>query len=288
MPLRQPAVAGHFYTDAPADLRAIVNAFLRQGAALPAAALQPQEAGQLAGLMLPHAGHVFSGRVIGATLAHVPLPPTVFILCPNHTGLGTPLSVWPEGAWLTPLGPVPVDDEMAALLCEPGGDFCADTRAHMREHSIEVLLPFLQVRAGDTPLRMVPVCVGTQRAPVLRAAAQHLARVMERCRHRDGRSPLLLVSSDMNHYEDQRTTLHKDGLALAAAQSGDADALLATVARERISMCGAAPLALALHALRAALGRPPRVEPVMHETSAAVSRDAEHVVGYAGLRLFTC
>ena len=98
MHLRQPAVAGRFYTDVPADLRAEVESFLKQGAALPASALAAGDAAHLAGLMLPHAGHVYSGRVIGATLAHVRLPRTVFLLCPNHTGLGTPLSVWPAGA----------------------------------------------------------------------------------------------------------------------------------------------------------------------------------------------
>lgn len=289
MHLRQPVVAGRFYTDAPADLRAEVASFLKQGASLPAAALDDADAAQLAGLMLPHAGHIYSGRVIGATLAHVRLPRTLFILCPNHTGLGTPLSVWPAGAWQTPLGPVPVDGEMARLLCEADEDFCADVTGHAREHSIEVLLPFLQVCAGDAPFHMVPVCVGTRQAPVLRTAGQRLARVLERCRVRDGQPPLLLVSSDMNHYEDQQTTLRKDELALQAAFTADGDALLQTVHARRISMCGAAPLALALYALRAwQPRRQTRLSLVLHETSAAISGDAGHVVGYAGLRIFAC
>lgn len=68
-----------------------------------------------------------------------------------------------------------------------------------------------------------------------------------------------------------------------------ADALLTTVAREGISMCGAAPLALAFYALHAwAPDATVRAALVMHETSAAVSHDTEHVVGYAGLRIFSC
>ena len=66
MHLRQPAVAGRFYTDVPADLRAEVESFLKQGATLPASALAAGDAAHLAGLMLPHAGHVYSGRVIGS------------------------------------------------------------------------------------------------------------------------------------------------------------------------------------------------------------------------------
>ena len=61
------------------------------------------------GLMLPHAGYVYCGRVLGATLAGVELPRTLIVLCPNHTGRGQTLGVWPEGAWLTPLAPLPVD-----------------------------------------------------------------------------------------------------------------------------------------------------------------------------------
>ena len=66
MHLRQPAVAGRFYTDVPADLRAEVESFLKQGATLPASVLAAGDAAHLAGLMLPHAGHVYSGRVIGS------------------------------------------------------------------------------------------------------------------------------------------------------------------------------------------------------------------------------
>ena len=89
----------------------------------------------------------------------------------------------------------------------------------------------------------------------------------------------------MNHYEDQQTTLRKDDLALEAALRGDADALLATVAREGISMCGAAPLALAFYALRTwAPGAAVRATLVMHETSAAVSHDMPDCVSSAAER----
>ena len=88
----------------------------------------------------------------------------------------------------------------------------------------------------------------------------------------------------MNHYEGERRTVEKDALALERALACDPEGLLAVVARERISMCGAGPLALALFAARQ-LGRA-RAELAAHDTSAAASGDTEHVVGYAGLRLF--
>mgnify|MGYP000429391849 CR=1 FL=1 len=184
------------------------------------------------------------------------LPHTLVVLCPNHTGRGQALGVWPEGAWLTPLAPLPVDADLAAALIERGdgnGGFAADMLSHLGEHAVEVVLPFLQVAAGEErPLRITPVCVGTQQPEALRAAGQALADVLAGCRSK-GQEVGVIVSSDMNHYEDERRTVEKDALALERALACDPEGLLAVAARERISMCGAGPLALAL--LRPAVGR---------------------------------
>lgn len=290
MLLRQPVAAGRFY---PADadaLRAEVRGRLALGAE---AACRGKTAGRQAapealslfGAMLPHAGYVYCGRVLGATLSGLPLPRTLVILCPNHTGRGEPLGVWPQGAWLTPLGPVPVDAALAARLhADHGGGFAPDTLSHLGEHAIEVVLPFLQCRAEEgQPLRIVPISVGTQQPAALRAAGQALAAAL-RAWEQKGALAGVIVSSDMNHYESESRTRAKDALALERALACDPEGLLAVIAREKISMCGAGPLALALFAARH-LGAP-RAELVLHDTSAAASGDTEHVVGYAGLRLW--
>ena len=210
------------------------------------------------------------------------------------TGMGRPLSVWPDGAWLTPLGPVTVDASLAAGLCEGPTVFEADTHAHLREHALEVILPFLQVHQPE-PFRIVPVCVGTRQRDVLHQAGRDLARLLagrllpKPSGESGGDMPqvALVVSSDMNHYEDQHRTLQKDDMALRHALAGDADGLLHVTQREGISMCGAAPLALALYALRQLTGKtPPLAEQTLHDTSGSISGDMEHVVGYAGLRFF--
>lgn len=283
MLIRRPVVAGRFYSADAGLLAHEVRACLEAGAAL-------AEGGVVVspwGLMLPHAGHAYCGRVLGATLAGVELPRTLIILCPNHTGQGQMLGVWPSGAWLTPLAPLSVDAELASALVEAdggSGGFVADVRCHLEEHAVEVILPFLQVASGpERPLRIVPVCVGTQHAAALSDAGKALAAVLAGRRKR-GEPTGVIISSDMNHYEDERRTGQKDALALERALACDPEGLLATVARERISMCGAGPLALALFAARR-LGRP-RAEYIIHDTSATVSGDTAHTVGYAGLHLF--
>lgn len=279
MPVRQPVVAGRFYPGNPEALRRTVRGFLSasEDAALPGRSRRAW------GCMLPHAGYVFSGAVAGATLDGLTLPRRLVILCPNHTGRGQPLGVWPGGAWLTPLGQVPVDEALAGALIAAGGGFSPDVQSHLGEHSIEVLLPFLQVtRVGaEKAPAVVPVCVGTRHPGALARAGEALAALLARPENADVG---VVVSSDMNHYENVRRTEQKDSLALERALAADAGGLLRVVEEADISMCGAAPLAIALHAATR-LGDL-RVELAAHDTSATASGDTQHVVGYAGLRLY--
>ena len=295
MPEREPIAAGRFYPASPQDLQSEVKAYLAAGKAFLATApidAKRKASASLRGLMLPHAGYVYCGKVLGAALvspwnkstAGASLPERLVMLCPNHTGRGAPLGVWPEGAWRTPLGSLAVDADVAASLCSKEG-FMPDLHSHLGEHSIEVVLPFLQcMPPHETPgatRRITPVCVGTMHPQTLQDAGRALADVISEYERR-GEKIGIIVSSDMNHYDDQETTLRKDALALSQALACDPEGLLNMVQREKITMCGAAPLALALFAARA-LGDP-WAELCFYDTSATASGDTRRVVGYAGLR----
>ena len=270
MSLRPALVAGQFYPGSPTALLHAVAGYLR-------AEETPPSRAQALLTMLPHAGYAYCGEVIGATLSQIALPSRLILLGPNHTGRGAPLSVWPDGAWRTPLGDVPVDTEMAsALIDTPAAGYVADKAAHMGEHSLEVLLPFLQVLIPD--LRVTPVCVAC-RPQELEAAGAALAQAVRR-QTGSATSIGFIVSSDMNHYADQETTLRLDNAALDAFLTLDPVLLFNTVAEQRISMCGVLPATLALFAAQA-LGAD-RAVLTRHATSADVSGDAARVVGYAG------
>lgn len=269
---RQPIAAGRFYSGSEAELDREARHYLQKG--------QKVQPGKPAwGYMLPHAGYIFCGNIIGQTLSGAQLPERLIILCPNHTGRGQPLSVWPEGAWLTPLGSVAVDKELAEEIINSGGGYAPDTLAHLGEHSIEVLLPFIQELRSDA--KIVPICVGVRQPRYLAHAGAALAKVLEKP---ENAGIGLIVSSDMNHYENEKTTLMKDEMALKEAVASNPEGLLDIVEKEGISMCGAAPLALALYTARDMGGA--EVELVAHDTSGKESGDFAHVVGYAGLRLY--
>jgi len=141
---------------------------------------------------------------------------------------------------------------------------------------VEVELPFLQRLAPET--KVVGIAIGHADLAGCRRFANGLASVL---RHLDP-PPLLLISSDMNHFATDAETRRLDGLALAALESLDPEELHDTVARHHISMCGALPAVIVLETLRR-LGRLHKTERVGYATSGDVTGDRSRVVGYAGV-----
>ena len=125
-----------------------------------------------AALMVPHAGYIYSGRIASETYLASRLPTRLVILGPNHTGEGSPIAIM-SGSWRTPLGDAEIDAPLAAAILDRCRDAREDDAAHRGEHSIEVQLPILQRLVPD--LRFVPICVGTDRLPVLLDLGRALA-----------------------------------------------------------------------------------------------------------------
>lgn len=260
MTTRAPAVAGTFYAGNAVDLRRQVEAALPPG----------PPPGRAWAVVVPHAGFMYSGAVAGAVYARVEVPRDVVLLCFNHRGRGADVAVWSEGAWRTPLGEVPVAEALGRDVLRLCPKAVADETGHLGEHSGEVQLPFLQARRPD--VRILPVALSTDDFDALRAFGASLARLPG--------DFLVVASTDLNHYEDQATTLRKDAEVIRALEALDADALRAAV-RGGVSMCGYAPAAAACAYARAKGAA--RAVTVKHATSGDVSGDLDRVVGYVGM-----
>jgi MEMO1 family protein len=265
MRVRPPAVAGMFYERRPERLRDDVRSYW-----VPGAEEQPA-----LGAVVPHAGYIYSGSVAGAVYSRLRIPPVALILCPNHTGRGAPAALDPSDAWRTPLGDVPVDRRLSERLLTLAPSVEEDAEAHAREHSLEVQLPFLQCRRMD--VRIVPVCIGAHDLDMCREIGQAVARI---CAEEE-EPPLVLASSDMNHYESRAVGRAKDDRALARIESLDPEGLFATVLAEGISMCGFLPATALLFAARSAGARAATV--VARRDSGDETGDPSSVVGYAGV-----
>jgi AmmeMemoRadiSam system protein B len=155
MVTRPPAVAGAFYELDPKRLRAQVAACFAEN---PKAAAKQN----FIGAVVPHAGLMYSGHVAAAFYGLAELPKRFFILCPNHTGYGHFAAINRDGAWRTPLGDVKIDTPLADALMAKTKLLADDPRAHAREHSLEVQLPFLQDLLGND-FTFVPICLGAPR-----------------------------------------------------------------------------------------------------------------------------
>ncbi len=268
--MRAPAVSGRFYPGTRPELERTVRILLDAAPAEPPAAARAA--------MAPHAGYAYSGLTAAHVFARVDIPPVVVILAPNHTGVcHAPggASLWETGAFRTPLGDVTVDEALADALLAASPLVAPDHAAHAQEHAVEVELPFLQLRRAD--VRIVPLVLAWDAWDGCEALGRALAGLVERWPER----VLLLASSDLNHYEAASVSMRKDRRALEAITALDGAELLARCRREHISMCGRAPMATVLAAIRA-LGAV-RAEIVHYSHSGMVTGEEEAVVGYGGV-----
>ncbi len=267
--VREPAVAGRFYPGDGAELAREVERHLAAGSA----AGRPARAAL--GVVAPHAGYVYSGGVAGKVFAAVEVPARVVVLAPNHTGLGWRISLVTRGVFRMPGGDVPIDAELAAAILEEIPGARDDLRAHVREHAVEVELPFLCAR--NPALRFVPIVLGGLDEDEAIATGEGLARALDGA----GGDVLVVATSDMSQYLGDAETRVRDRPAIDAMLAVDARALHRVVEREEISMCGTLAAAAMLACARARGAA--TADLVGYATSGDAFGDRDRVVGYAGI-----
>ena len=276
---RPAAVAGSFYPGNASQLGEMVEA-LRIAAGEPAALPGP-----LLGLLVPHAGLVYSGVVAAAAwgLLEREPPGTIVLLGTDHYGIGRGIAAWDRGPWSTPAGPVETDEVMAAAIAGLGPPFRADRSAHRDEHSIEVQLPLLRRAVPGARIVALATSIGT--GPDAIAAGEMLGRLLAD-RRAAGEQVVLAASSDMAHYptatDCERVTdaLVPAILARDPARLAREEAALRWAGIRGLScgMCGIEPAVVGLAALGAmgAVG----ATVLAQATSADAGGPAGRTVGY--------
>ncbi len=267
--VRPPAVAGKFYPAEDAARRALVDRLV-QGP-------EPHRLNPLA-VMVPHAGLKYSGKVATNVWRRVDQLDgrTLVIVGPKHTPRGVNWAVCPCTAWsLSRSVAFDNDLDLMQTLAAKVEPLQLDAAAHAEEHGIEVQLPLLE-RFGRQ-CKIVGLALGGGSWPDIRAAADAFADAIGDLDPR----PLLVISSDMNHYAPDAENRRLDRLALDAMATGDPEHLIEVCRKHEISMCGLVPAALILQTLHN-LGQKFKVVEVEYATSGDVSGQRSQVVGYAG------
>ncbi len=233
--IRSAAVAGAFYPKDPKALSSMVNNFLEN-------ANPPKVSESIVGIIVPHAGYVYSGQV--AAYAYKTLQgrniKRVVVISPSHIAYFNGASIYNGDYYQTPLGLIPVDKAFARKLAEQDSRIFISDKGHIPnlqgrgEHAIEVQLPFLQTVLKKFTL--VPVVMGEQSYETCRALGRALAKVIE------DEQTLIVVSSDLSHYHPYQKAIELDRKVLNAIKEWDYYNLSRNFQARIWEACGGGPI----------------------------------------------
>ncbi|MGH9350126.1 MAG: AmmeMemoRadiSam system protein B [Vicinamibacterales bacterium] len=262
--VRPAAVAGTWYPGTRAGLERAVDAHLALAA--------PVKERRPSALIAPHAGLMYSGPVAAYAyhLVRECVYEAVVLVGPSHFVGFDGVSIWPRGAWESPLGAVRVAEELAAAIAPVRGLVHERPAAHGREHSLEMQLPFIARLLPGVPI--VPMVMGHQTRATSERLGDALAEAL------DGRRVLLVASSDLSHYHDARTAALLDAVVLRHVEALNPEALMRAIEEDPRHACGGGPMVAVLRAARA-LGAT-RARVLRYADSGDISGDKEAVVGY--------
>ncbi|MFB0534431.1 MAG: AmmeMemoRadiSam system protein B [Anaerolineae bacterium] len=178
--------------------------------------------GEPIALIVPHAGYIFSGWVAAYAFRQIEGLDydTVVVIGDTHAGGGSaPIAVWARGTYETPLGAVPVDEEVAAALLAADSRILFDRAGHESEHPVENQIPFLQ-RALDGDFKVVPIVLHGDSLEVAEVLSQALVEALA------NRKALIVASTDLAHWPAYDDAHVSDAAMLAAIETMDPQALL--------------------------------------------------------------
>ena len=270
MDIRPSPIAGRWYPGDSNQLAASVDKYVN-------AARVPEIDGEVVGIIVPHAGHTYSGPVAGYAFKAVRdlQPDLVAVISPMHQPYSQPFLTCAHQAYQTPLGTLNVDHESVSALndaLETELGFGLTAVRNDQEHSLEIELPFLQ-RVLSSEFDLLPVMVRDQSPEVVETLGRALAGVLV------GRSALLVASSDLSHFYDQLQAEQLDAEILSRVEAFDPPGVLQAEEEGKGFACGRNAIAAVLWAARE-LGAN-NVKVLNHATSGDVTGDYSGVVGYA-------
>jgi hypothetical protein len=263
--IRPPAVANMFYPGNPKILEAEVEDLL-------AHSQHPAVTGEIKALVCPHAGYLYSGGVaaVGYNLLRSRDYSVVAIISPSHREAFPGVSVFTGKGYETPLGLVPVANELAEALIGQNQRIKSSWAGHRQEHGLEVQLPFLQkVLKGA---RIIPIVMGEQKMETCQILGAALANIL------DGQSALIVASSDLSHYHPYQQASIIDRRTTELVAAFDETGLMAALKSGICEACGGGPIVAAMAACKIEGATNSRVLSYMN--SGDITGDHSAVVGY--------
>jgi len=263
--LRPSPIAGTWYEGMPKSLAARVDEYLAE-------AKLPQLSGKIIGIIAPHAGHKYSGRVAAHAFAALRglSPDLVVILSPFHHFAPYPLITTSHQAYATPLGNIEVDQAALAEL-QKNLELPITPIPNDKEHSLEIELPFLQ-RVLKNDFKLLPIMLRAQEEEIAKNLGAALARALKK------KNAVIVASTDLSHFYDQQTAHIFDHEMLRCFESFNPYSIFEAEHTGKGFACGHAAVASTLWASQK-LGAN-KVQILNYATSGDITKDHSSVVGY--------
>jgi len=269
--IRQPAVAGSFYPGEPSELAKMIARMLAETE-------RPAVDGDIVGLVVPHAGYVYSGPVAASGFKAIQglNYKDVIVIAPCHVEAFPGAAVYPGKAYRTPLGDIEINRELSEKIAKGSKMVELSDKGHRftsrgGEHSLEVELPFLQTMLDD--FNLVAIVMGSQDMQTCRGLAES---IYESCKNRN--DVLLVASSGLSHFHDYNTATTLDSRIVDLINSYDYNQLYTELEQRKIEACGGGPIIAVMIASQLMGASSARV--VKYANSGDVSGDKSSVVGY--------
>ena len=275
---RPPAVSGIFYPSNPFELqKSLEQSFLDMNFG-PGRMPPSLDRKKLYGIISPHAGYSYSGSVAANGYYQVSNMnyETVIMAGPNHYGIGSGVATMRQSLWKTPLGDVEVNTDFADTISK-NTVIDMDDFSHIRDHCLEVQLPFLQCIRKDDTFRIVPIIMNLQDIETAKDVGRTIAQAITSA----STKALLIASSDFTHYEPNEEAHRKDLELIDTILSLDVSSFYAVLERLDISACGYGAIAAIMIAVKELVAS--KAELLKYATSGDITGDNSSVVGYASI-----
>jgi hypothetical protein len=263
--VRSPAVAGTFYPASARTLEREIDELLKR-------AVLPKQSRSVCGLVSPHAGYIYSGFTAahGYNVIKNRSFDSVIVIGPSHHEYFHGASVYPGESYRTPLGVVPIHNELRSEIVQDEKQIFLSIAGHRAEHSVEVQIPFLQKVLG--PFSFVPIIMGEQTIELCEKLSDAISSAAK------GRNVLLVASSDLSHYHPYDEAVSLDRRVIDLVESYDPLQLMDRLDHRELEACGGGPIVTVMLAARKLGANKARV--IHYCNSGDITGEKDAVVGY--------
>lgn len=266
MNIRTAAFAGQFYPKNPKELESTLEEFFSN-----CKIKRDCEA-----IISPHAGYIYSGQIAAKAFSRLGKFNTYILLGPNHTGLGSAISIDKNDFWETPIGRIEVNKKMAEKIIEKSGaEF--DRLAHIGEHSIEVQIPFLQYlfKEEEQKPRIVPIIISEDNPEAIKELGKTIAEISK------NEDIAIIASSDFSHFISEKLAKKVDFEAINYITKIDPKGFHTKVNTHDLSICGYLPITCLLYYCKEKSLNTAEIEG--YTTSGSITGDYDNIVAYSAI-----